>query len=128
MRPIAVDWQGLQDQFRKQYSEIGNTREQLFHAWRSIHYDENTETLDTYVTRIRQVAVLLGYGEPQILEVFKHTLPNRLYSVLFPIEDLRLAVETVKRILTKEKIDRQLSGQSVRHNSFIYEGKWTPFC
>ena len=32
--------------------------------------------------------------------------------MLFPIEDLRLAVEMAKRILTKEKIDRQLAGQS----------------
>ena len=38
--------------------------------------------------------------------------PTRLYWVLFPIEDLRQAVETAKRILTKEKIDRQLAGQS----------------
>ena len=30
----------------------------------------------------------------------------------FPIEDLRLATETVKRILTKKKIDTQLAGQS----------------
>ena len=36
----------------------------------------------------------------------------RLYWLLFPIEDLRLVVETAKRILTKEKIDRQLAGQS----------------
>ena len=47
--------------------------------------------------RIRQVATLLGYGEPQILEVFKNTLPTKLYWVLFPIEDLRQAVETVKK-------------------------------
>ena len=73
LRPIAIDWQGLQDQFRQQYSKMGNRQEQLFHAWRSFHYDENTEALDTYVTRIRMVAVLLGYGEPQILEVFKNT-------------------------------------------------------
>ena len=33
--------------------------------------------LDAYVTRIRQGAALLGYGDPQILEVFKNTLPNR---------------------------------------------------
>ena len=26
---------------------------------------------------IRQVATLLGYGEPQISEVFKNTLPTR---------------------------------------------------
>ena len=112
LRPIAVDWNGMQDQFREQYSKIGNIWEQLFHAWRSFHYDKNNETLDTYVTRIRQVAALFGYGEPQKLEVFKNILHNRLYCVLFPIEDLRLAIEMVKRILTREKIDRQLSGQS----------------
>ena len=36
---------------------------------------------------------------------------TKLYWVLFPIEDLRQAVETAKSILTKEKIDRQLAGQ-----------------
>ena len=47
----------------------------------------------------------------QILEVVKNTLPTKLYWVLFPIEDLRQAVEMAKRIITKEKIDRQLAGQ-----------------
>ena len=47
-----------------------------------------------------------------MLEVFKNTLPKRLYWVLFPIKDLRFAVEMNKKILTKEKIDRQLGGQS----------------
>ena len=55
---------------------------------------------------------LLGYQEPQILEVFKNTLPTKLYWVLFPIMDLRQVVERAKRILTKEKIDRQLAGQT----------------
>ena len=62
--------------------------------------------------RKRQVATLLGYGELQILEAFKNTLPTKLYWVLFPIEDLRQAVDTAKRILTKEKLDRQLTGQT----------------
>ena len=77
------------------------------------NFDENMETIDPYVHSIRQVAALLGYEEPQILEVFKHTLPTKLYWILIPIEDLRQAVETAKRILTKEKLDRQLTG----HNS-----------
>ena len=55
---------------------------------------------------------MLGYGEPQVLEVFKNTLPMRLYLALFLIEDLVLVVETAKRILTKEIIDRQFVGQS----------------
>ena len=33
LRPINVDWQGLQNQFRQQYSKIYNIREHLFHAW-----------------------------------------------------------------------------------------------
>ena len=78
--------------------------------WRSFHYDENVETLDAYVTRIRQVVRLLGYGESQVLEVFKNTVPNRLYWVLFPIDNFHEAVETAKRLLTKEKIDRQMTG------------------
>ena len=112
LEPINVNWQGLQNLFRQQYSKIGKTREQLFHAWRSFNFNENTEKIDAYVTYIRQVAALLGYGEPHILEVFKNTLPKKLYWILFPIEDLRQAVETAKRILTKEKVDKQLAGQS----------------
>ena len=46
------------------------------------------------------------------MELFKNTLPTKLYWILFPIEDLRQAVETAKRILTKEKLDKQLTGQT----------------
>ena len=62
--------------------------------------------------RIRQVVTLLGDGESQNFEVFKNTLPTKLYWVLFPIENLRQAVDTAKRILTKEKLDKQLTGQT----------------
>ena len=106
IEPINVDWQGLQNLFRQQYSKIDNKREQLFHTWRSFNFDENTGTIDTYVNHIRQLAALLGYGEPQILEEFKNTLPTKLYLILFPIEHLRQAVETAKRILTKEKLNK----------------------
>ena len=68
----------LQNLFRQRYSKLGNTHEQLFHAWRSFTFDENTETIDSYVIRIRQVATLLGYGNHRILEVFKNTLPTKL--------------------------------------------------
>ena len=105
-------WAQLQNLFRQRYSKLGNTHEQLFHTWRSFTFDENTETIDSYVIRIIQVANLLGYGEPQILEVFKNTLPTKLYWILFPIEDLRQAVDTAKRILTKGKLDKQLTGQT----------------
>ena len=114
LRPINANWDGLQNMLRQQYSKIGKTREQLFHAWRSFHFEENTETIDAYVNCIRQVVTLLGYQEPQILEIFKNTLPTKLYWVLFSIMDLRQAVETANSTLTKEKIDRQLAGKQLQ--------------
>ena len=35
-----------------------------------------------------------------------------MYWILFPIEDLRQAVDTGQRILTNEKLDKQLMGQT----------------
>ena len=81
--------------------------------WRSFHFDENAEMIDAHANMIRQVANLIGCQEPQILEVFKNSLPTKLYWVLFPIMDLRPVVETAKRILMKANIDRQFS--SARH-------------
>ena len=77
-----------------------------------MHGDHSTmmkiAIVDAYVNRIRLVVAMLGYGESQILEVFKNTIPNRLYWILFTIDNLRVAVDTAKRVLTKEKIDRQM--------------------
>ena len=122
LRPIVVDWTGLQEHFRQQYSKFGNAKEQLCHVWRSFHYDENAETIDAYVNRIKQVAALLNYGEPDILELFKNTLPSKLYWILSSINNLRDAINAAKRVLTKEKIDRQLSGQSGATTPFMKVG------
>ena len=43
--------------------------------------------IDVYINRIRQVAALLGCDKPQILEVFKNTVPNKLHWILYPINN-----------------------------------------
>ena len=50
LRLINVDWLGLQNILRQQYSKIGNTREQIFHAWRSFYFGKNAQTIDTLYT------------------------------------------------------------------------------
>ena len=99
LEPLVMTWPELQNMFRHQYSKIH-------------HYDENVETPDAYVIRIKQVVRLLGYEDLQILDVFKNTVPNRLYWALFSIDNLHNAVKTAKIFLTKERIDRQMTGQS----------------
>ena len=55
---------------------------------------------------------MLNYGEMQIIENFKNTLLYRLYLTLINVNNLRDAIDIAKRVLTKEKLDRQLTGQS----------------
>ena len=96
------DWPALQNKFRWQYSKIGNTPEQLFHAWRTFKFDENTDSIDSYVLRMSQVAAMLNYGEMQILENFKNILPYQLYSTLISVNNLRDAIEFAKECLLKK--------------------------
>ena len=98
IRPIEMDWAALQECFREKYSKFGSSKEQYFHRWRSFQCDENTDTIDSCILKIKQVASLLNYAEPEILELFKNTLPSKLYWILFPINNLREAVDTVKRV------------------------------
>ena len=55
---------------------------------------------------------MLNYGEMQILENFKNTLPYQLYATLINVNNLRDAIYLAKRVLIKEKLDRQLTGQT----------------
>ena len=59
-----------------------------------------------------QVAAMLNYGEMQILENFKNTLLYQLYSTLINVNNLRDAIDLAKKVLTKEKLERQLTEQS----------------
>ena len=117
-----MDWNALQTCFRQQYSKFGSSREQHFHMWRSFCYDENEDTIDFYILKVKQVASLLNYGEPEILELFKNTLPSKLYWILFPINNLREAIDTAKRVMNKEKLDKQLTGQASNISPFMKLG------
>ena len=104
LTPLDNDWPALQNKFRWQYSKIGNTPEQLFHAWRTFKFDKNTDSVDSYVLRMSQVAAMLNYGEMQILENFKNTLPYQLYSTLINVNNLRDAIDLAKQVLTKKNL------------------------
>ena len=60
LKPIDMDWNALQECFRQQYSKFGSSREQYLHMWRSFCYDENEDTMDCYILKVKQVASLLN--------------------------------------------------------------------
>ena len=64
--------------------------------WRSFQFDEATNTIDGYIQKVKQVAALLDYGDPQILELFKTLYPVGSITCLYQIDALRAVVETAK--------------------------------
>ena len=122
LKPIDMDWNALQTHFRQHYSKFGSSREQYFHVRRLFRYDENEDTIDSYTLKVKQMASLLNYGEPEILELFKNTLPSKLYWILFPINNLRQAVDTAKRVMNKEELDKQMTGQASNISPFMKLG------
>ena len=84
-----------------------------------LNFDENTDSIGSYVLRMSQVTAMLNYGEMQILENFKNTLPYRLYLILINVNNLRDAIDLAKRVLTKEKT-RWTTDWTILHP--IYEG------
>ena len=101
----------MQDLFRQQYSKIGNARAQLFHTWRSFHFNKNTKTIDAYVMCIRQVAALVGYGEPDILDVFKTHMPYKIALGIIPHREYKTSGRDGEENINKRK-DRLLARQS----------------
>ena len=53
-------------------------------------------------------------------EVFKIILPSQLCWLVFPIDNLHALVDTAKKILTKERLDRHIVGYSSGVTHFIH--------
>ena len=83
---------------------------------------KNAETIDAYVNHIRQVATLLGYQEPQILEIFKNTLHKIILSPLSH-NGLKTSSRNGKENINKGK-DRQTIGRTDFLNSIHGYKRW----
>ena len=55
---------------------------------------------------------MLGYNKGEVLKHFTNTLPRGYYYLVLGIKDLRQVVENAKNIMTEEKLDKELEGQS----------------
>ena len=104
LAPLDNDWPALQNKFRWQYSKIGNTLEQLFHAWRTFKFDKNTDSIDSLCFENES-----GSSNAKLWRNANFRKLQKHPSIPYNLRD---AIDLAKRVLTKEKLDRQLTGQS----------------
>ena len=99
-------WPQLQNLFRQRYSKLGNTHEQLFHAWRSFNFDENTETIDSYVMWIRQVATLNTFRlwRAKNIRSIKEHFTNKIILDLISNRRLKTSSRNSKKKIDQRKV------------------------
>ena len=71
LKPIDMDWNALQTHFRQQYSKFGSSREQYFHMWRSFRYDENEDTIDSYILKVKASGFIIKLWGTRDLRVIQ---------------------------------------------------------
>ena len=86
--------------------------EQIFHVWRSFNFDENTEK-NRYLCNANKTgsSTLRLWGTTGIGSIQKH-VSNKIILDTVSNRRPKTSSETAKRILTKEKLDTQLTGQT----------------
>ena len=97
-RPHATvaDWNALKEQFKQQFNQVGNTREEQMASWRNIKWDGN-ETLDEFSYRVTQLGKELGLNDQYILDTFKLGLPSNIYVNLVHIDGMQATLNMAKR-------------------------------
>ena len=75
IHPLDNDWPKLQKLFHLQFSNLGHTQEELFQRWKSFHFDETNDTIDSYMLWLKQCAQMLGYSEGQMLNCLRILYP-----------------------------------------------------
>ena len=65
-------------------------------------------------------------GDPFAMMKDEDTLDSyilsKLYWILFPVNNLREVIDTAKRVMNKEKLDKQLTGQAYNISPFMKLG------
>ena len=120
LEPIEMTWQELQNQVRRQYSKLGNTREQLFHVWRSFHYDENVEIPDICLTKEKIDRQLTGQSSTPFMKLSNKKSKK---AVSFDARDvLERNSENMERMTAfRDKMFIKLDQKDVLYKPQIYQ-------
>ena len=88
--------------------------------WRSFCYDENEDTIDSYILKVKQVASLLNYGEPEILELFKtHCLASSGQQRMLKPQDL----EAISSMRYNVSLQQSKTGKPFKPQVYQRRGK-----
>ena len=83
--------------FLTEHNPMGNTKEQLTMAWKTLNWNPTQEKLDGFVYKFRRIGQELGMTEKEQLQYFKCSVPPHLYLYHKDATTIKEAMENIKR-------------------------------
>ena len=83
--------------FLTEHNPMGNTKEQLTMAWKTLNWNPTQEKLDDFVYKFRRIGQELGMTENEQLQYFKCSVPPHLYLYHKDATTIKEAMENIKR-------------------------------
>ena len=55
----------------------------LHERWRTFSFDPNADDIEEYIRDVCEAAKQLGHGDDAVINLFKATMPTKLYGTLY---------------------------------------------
>ena len=86
--PHKENWEAVSKEFKLRFSKFGRSQRQLLLKWKSLSFDPETDSAESFIRDVKATAAQLKYGEDVVLDTIKNSLPPPVQLSLHAIKSV----------------------------------------
>ena len=90
----------MKKKFTKEYSEYGKTPREWLKSWTELKYRPDSDNIDEYIQKFKELATLLAYPEDHQVQIFKMMMPENIELRIKDMATLNECIDEAKACLT----------------------------
>ena len=95
-----TDLKDLAHKFLTEFSPYGKRQRDWLHQWVNLKFNPDTDNIDEYIQKFRDLAQLLNYPEAHQVQIFKMAMPPTVELQLRSIDNLEQLLRDAKECLS----------------------------
>ena len=109
LRDLARQWfsstkfasyDDMKKKFTQEYSEYGKTPREWLKSWTELKYRPDSDNIDEYIQKFKELATLLAYPEDHQVQIFKMMMPENIELRIKDMTTLNQCIDEAKACLT----------------------------
>ena len=90
----------MKKKFTQEYSEYGKTPCEWLKSWTELKYRPDSDNIDEYIQKFKELATLLAYPEDHQVQIFKMMMPENIELTIKDMTTLNDCIDEAKACLT----------------------------